>query len=417
MFREELLEQGKRGKEAARQIAVLSTQEKNQVLEAMADNIMDNRNRIIEANAIDIQGGKEKGLSKALLDRLLLTEPRISDMAQGLREVALLPDPVGEISEMVTRPNGLQIGRMRVPLGVVGIIYEARPNVTVDASGLCLKAGNGVLLRGGSEAFHSNQVLVEILREALRANGLPEDAIQLVKTTERDAVDVMVKMHQYLDVVIPRGGAGLIRRVIENATVPVIETGIGNCHIYVDQAADLEQAINIAINAKCQRPGVCNAMETLLVHGKIAPEVLPKLGAELQERGVELRACPKALPFLPGAKEATEEDFATEYLDLILAVKVVDSYEEAVEHIHRYGSGHSEAIITEDYSKAHDFLKKVDAAAVFVNASTRFTDGNQFGFGAEIGISTQKLHARGPMGLRELTTSKFIILGQGQVRS
>lgn len=417
MFREELLEQGKRGKEAARKIAVLSAREKNQVLEAMADSILDNQNRIIEANAIDIQGGKEKGLSKALLDRLLLTEQRIADMAEGLREVAALPDPIGEISEMVTRPNGLQIGRMRVPLGVVGIIYEARPNVTVDASGLCLKAGNGVLLRGGSEAFHSNQVLVEILQEALRASRLPEDAVQLVKTTDRDAVDVMVKMHRYLDVIIPRGGAGLIRRVIENATVPVIETGIGNCHIYIDQAADPEQAINIPINAKCQRPGVCNAMETLLVHAKIAPEVLPKLGAQLQERGVELRACPKALPFLPGAKEATEEDFATEFLDLVLAVKVVDSYEEAIEHIHRYSSGHSEAIITEDYTKAHDFLKKVDAAAVFVNASTRFTDGNQFGFGAEIGISTQKLHARGPMGLKELTTSKFIILGQGQVRS
>lgn len=417
MFRKELLEQGKRGKEAARQIAVLSTREKNQVLEAMADSILDNRNRIIEANAIDIQGGKEKGLSKALLDRLLLTEQRISDMAQGLKEVAALPDPVGEISEMVTRPNGLQIGRMRVPLGLVGIIYEARPNVTVDASGLCLKAGNGVLLRGGSEAFHSNQVLVEVLREALRASGLPEDAVQLVKTTDRDAVDVMVKMQQFLDVIIPRGGEGLIRRVIENATVPVIETGIGNCHIYIDQAADVEKAINISVNAKCQRPGVCNAMETLLVHEQIAPEVLPKLGAQLQERGVELRACPKALSFLPGAREATEEDFATEYLDLILAVKVVASYEEAVEHIHRYGSGHSEAIITEDYSKAHDFLKKVDAAAVFVNASTRFTDGNQFGFGAEIGISTQKLHARGPMGLKELTTTKFVILGQGQVRS
>lgn len=417
MFREELLEQGKKAKEAARKLAVLSTREKNEALEAMADRLLDQQNRILAANAVDMQAGKEKGLSKALLDRLLLTEQRILDMAKGLREVAALPDPVGEITEMMTRPNGLQIGRMRVPLGVVGMIYEARPNVTVDATGLCLKAGNAVLLRGGSEAINSNRVLVEILREALQAKGLPADAVQLVQTTDRDAVDVMVKMHGYLDVIIPRGGAALIRRVMENATVPVIETGVGNCHVYIDEGADLEKAVNIAVNAKCQRPGVCNAMETLLIHAKVAPEVLPRLGAVYGEKGVELRACPKALPFLPNAKPATEEDWATEYLDLILAVKVVDSYEEAVDHIHRYSTGHSEAIVTEDYTKAHDFLKRIDAAAVFVNASTRFTDGGQFGFGAEIGISTQKLHARGPMALRELTTYKFVILGQGQIRT
>lgn len=417
MFREELLEQGRRAKEAARKLAVASTGDKNRALHAMAERLLDQQDRILAANAVDMEGGREKGLSKALLDRLLLTEKRIQDMAQGLREVAALPDPVGEISEMVTRSNGLQIGRMRVPLGVVGMIYEARPNVTVDATGLCLKAGNAVLLRGGSEAIHSNRVLVEILREALPAAGLPEDAVQLVQTTDREAVDVMVKMHGYLDVIIPRGGAGLIRRVIENATVPVIETGVGNCHVYIDEGADLEKAINIAVNAKCQRPGVCNAMETLLVHARVAPQVLPRLGEIYAEKGVELRACPKAMPFLPGAKPAAEEDWATEFLDLILAVKVVDSYEEAVEHIHRYSTGHSEAIVTENYTRAQDFLKRIDAAAVFVNASTRFTDGGQFGFGAEIGISTQKLHARGPMALRELTTYKFIILGQGQIRT
>jgi len=417
MFREELLEQGRRAKEAARKLAVASTGDKNRALHAMAERLLDQQDRILAANAVDMEGGREKGLSKALLDRLLLTEKRIQDMAQGLREVAALPDPVGEISEMVTRPNGLQIGRMRVPLGVVGMIYEARPNVTVDATGLCLKAGNAVLLRGGSEAIHSNRVLVEILREALPAAGLPEDAVQLVQTTDREAVDVMVKMHGYLDVIIPRGGAGLIRRVIENATVPVIETGVGNCHVYIDEGADLEKAINIAVNAKCERPGVCNAMETLLVHARVAPQVLPRLGEIYAEKGVELRACPKAMPFLPGAKPAAEEDWATEFLDLILAVKVVDSYEEAVEHIHRYSTGHSEAIVTENYTRAQDFLKRIDAAAVFVNASTRFTDGGQFGFGAEIGISTQKLHARGPMALRELTTYKFIILGQGQIRT
>lgn len=409
-------EQGKKARQAARELAVLSSADKNKALEAMAVNLLKKQQQIIAANEIDMKAGREKGLSKALLDRLLLTENRIADMAQGLKEVAALPDPVGEIMEMVTRPNGLQVGRQRVPLGVVGIIYEARPNVTVDAAGLCLKTGNAVLLRGGSEAFQTNQVLVGILEGALREVGLPETAVQLVKTTEREAVDIMLKMHQYLDVLIPRGGAGLIRHVVENATVPVIETGTGNCHGYIDAAADLEQAVDIVINAKCQRPGVCNALETLLVHREVAPTVLPPLAQKLQEAGVELRGCPATQAILPQVKPATEEDWSTEYLDLILAVKVVDSYREAIEHIHRYSTGHSEMIITEDYNKARDFLQRVDAAAVYVNASTRFTDGNQFGFGAEIGISTQKLHARGPMGLRELTTYKFIILGNGQIR-
>ncbi|NLC76620.1 MAG: glutamate-5-semialdehyde dehydrogenase [Clostridia bacterium] len=416
MLREQLWEQGKKARQAARELAVLSSADKNKALEAMAVNLLKKQQQIIAANEIDMKAGREKGLSKALLDRLLLTENRIADMAQGLKEVAALPDPVGEIMEMVTRPNGLQVGRQRVPLGVVGIIYEARPNVTVDAAGLCLKTGNAVLLRGGSEAFQTNQVLVGILEGALREVGLPETAVQLVKTTEREAVDIMLKMHQYLDVLIPRGGAGLIRHVVENATVPVIETGTGNCHGYIDAAADLEQAVDIVINAKCQRPGVCNALETLLVHREVAPTVLPPLAQKLQEAGVELRGCPATQAILPQVKPATEEDWSTEYLDLILAVKVVDSYREAIEHIHRYSTGHSEMIITEDYNKARDFLQRVDAAAVYVNASTRFTDGNQFGFGAEIGISTQKLHARGPMGLRELTTYKFIILGNGQIR-
>jgi glutamate-5-semialdehyde dehydrogenase len=416
MLQAQLWEQGRKARQAARELAVLSSKDKNKALETMAASLLKKQQQIIEANQIDMKAGREKGLSQALLDRLLLTENRIADMAQGLKEVAALADPVGEITEMVTRPNGLQVGRMRVPLGVVGIIYEARPNVTVDATGLCLKAGNAVLLRGGSEAFHTNQVLVSILKNTLEETGLPEAAVQLVNTTDREAVDIMLKMHQYLDVLIPRGGAGLIRRVVENATVPVIETGTGNCHGYVDQAADLDKGIEIVVNAKCQRPGVCNALETLLVHEDVAEALLPRIGERLTEAGVELRGCPVTTKLIPNAKPATEEDWSTEYLDLILAIKVVASYEEAIEHIHRYSSGHSEVIITEDYAKAHDFLKRIDGAAVYVNASTRFTDGNQFGFGAEIGISTQKLHARGPMGLRELTTYKFVVLGNGQIR-
>lgn len=416
-MQEQILNQGKMARDAARDIAGLSSEIKDGVLRAMADLIVRRQELILEANNQDLKEGREKGLSSALLDRLLLTEDRIEAMARGLREIASLPDPVGEISEMTTRPNGLQIGKMRSSLGVVGIIYEARPNVTVDATGLCLKAGNSVLLRGGSEAFLSNQALVQILREALVEKGLPENSIQLVQSTDRKAVTIMAGMHQYLDVLIPRGGQDLIKRVVEIATVPVIETGAGNCHIYVDEKADVEKAVEIIKNAKCQRPGVCNALETLLVHQDIAESILPMLDENLTAVGVSLKGCLKTQEIIPNIGAATEEDWETEYLDLILAIKVVDSYEEALDHIHFYSTGHSEAIITEDYTKALDFLKKVDSAAVYINASTRFTDGNQFGFGAEIGISTQKIHARGPMGLKDLTTYKYIIFGNGQTRA
>lgn len=416
-MQEQILNQGKKAKEAARELATLSTEMKNGILNAMADLIIKRQGLILEANNQDLREGREKGLSSALLDRLLLTEDRIESMAQGLRELAALPDPVGEISEMTTRPNGLQVGKMRVPLGVVGIIYEARPNVTVDATGLCLKAGNSVLLRGGSEAFLSNQALVQVLREVIVEKGLPEGTVQLIQTTERKAVAMMAKMNQYLDVLIPRGGPELIKNVVENATVPVIETGAGNCHIYIDEKADLEKAVGIIKNAKCQRPGVCNALETLLVHQSVAENLLPRVDETLTAAGVTLKGCPKTLKTVPNLEVVTETDWETEYLDLILAIKVVDSYQEALDHIHQYSTGHSEAIITEDYTKALDFLKRIDSAAVYINSSTRFTDGNQFGFGAEIGISTQKLHARGPMGLKDLTTYKYIIFGNGQTRA
>jgi len=337
-------------------------------------------------------------------------------MAGGLRALAALPDPVGEVTEMWTRPSGIQVGKVRVPLGVIGIIYEARPNVTADAAGLCLKTGNAILLRGGSEAFNSNQAIAGIISEVCLEQGLTEGAVQLIETTDREAVNVMVRMDQYLDVLIPRGGAGLIRTVVENATVPVIQTGVGNCHIYVDAAADLTKAGPIVINAKCQRPGVCNAVETLLVHEEIAKTFLPGLAEELLTEGVELRGCEETCRIISRAVPARESDWETEYLDLILAIKVVKDYKEAVEHISAYGTKHSEAIITQDYSKARDFLQRVDAAAVYANASIRFTDGFEFGLGAEIGISTQKLHARGPMGLKELTTIKYIIYGDGQIR-
>lgn len=416
MLREQILEQGKKARKAARVLANLSSRDKDRTLRAMAERLVRKQEQILAANALDLEAGRKNGLSDALLDRLLLTSDRIEGMAEGLKEVAALPDPVGEITEMVTRPNALQVGRMRVPLGVVGMIYEARPNVTVDASGLCLKTGNAIILRGGSEAYQSNKALAEVLREALTEEGLPEDGVQFINTTAREAVDIMLKMNRYLDVLIPRGGASLISLVLEKATVPVIETGVGNCHIYLDRAGNLEQGQEIVINAKCQRPGVCNALETLLVHQEIASAIIPELGKRLKDAGVEIRGCAEVQKLLPDVKLANEEDWETEYLDLILAVKIVDSYEAALDHINKYGSGHSEAIITENYGKAMDFLKRIDAAAVYVNASTRFTDGNMFGFGAEIGISTQKLHARGPMGLKELTTYKFIVLGEGQVR-
>ncbi|MBO8168792.1 MAG: glutamate-5-semialdehyde dehydrogenase [Thermoanaerobacteraceae bacterium] len=416
MIREEVLKKGKAAQQAAKRLAVLDTNIKNEALHKMAQAIVQKSAEILRANEKDMENGKKNGLSQAMLDRLLLTEDRLEDMAEGLRALAALPDPVGRVEGIWKRPNGLEVGRVRVPLGVIGMIYESRPNVTVDAAGLCLKTGNAVLLRGGSEAFHSNQALTWVIAHAAQTAGVPEGAIQLVETTDREAVEVMLTMNQYLDVLIPRGGAGLIQHVVNNATVPVIETGVGNCHTYVDKDADLDKALDIAINAKVQRPGVCNAMETLLVHRDVAPDFLPRFYDKISQFDVELRGCEESRKIVPEMKAATEEDWATEYLDLILAVKVVGSTEEAIDHIHTYGTKHSEAIITENYTTARKFLQTVDAAAVYVNASTRFTDGYEFGFGAEIGISTQKLHARGPMGPEQLTTFKYLIYGNGEIR-
>ncbi len=415
-IRDEIIAQAREARRAARILANLSTEVKDQALEAIAQSLEVSMAEIMAENRKDLEAGEKAGLSKALLDRLLLNEERIKGMAEGLRELIKLKDPVGDIIEMWRRPNGLQVGKMRVPMGVIAIIYEARPNVTIDAAGLCLKAGNAVILRGGSEAINSNRILARIAAEAIARVGLPAASIQLIQTTDREAVSVLLGLNEYLDLLIPRGGAGLIRRVINEARVPVIETGTGNCHIYVDQGADLEMAREIVFNAKTSRPGVCNAVETLLVHRDIAGEFLPELYQVLKESQVELRGCPGAREIIPEIKEATEEDWQEEYLDYILAIKLVKDFEEAVNHINTYGTKHSEAIITNDYSRSQRFLQEVDAAAVYVNASTRFTDGNQFGLGAEIGISTQKLHARGPMGLNELTSCKFVIYGQGQIR-
>lgn len=415
-IREAVIAKAARCREAARRLAYLPTDVKDRALLAMAAALEDEAPVILEANALDMEAGRAKGLTQALLDRLLLNEARIRDMAEGLRAVAALPDPVGEVTGMWTRPNGLQVGRVRVPLGVVGMIYEARPNVTVDAAGLCLKAGNACLLRGGSEAINSNRAIAGVIARAAVAAGIPEGAVELVEVTDRAAVNVMLRLNEYLNVLIPRGGAGLIQAVVQNATVPVIETGVGNCHVFVDREADLAMAERIVVNAKCQRPGVCNAMETLLVDEPVAAAFLPGLLERLRESGVEIRGCPRTRELAPWVTAAKEEDWATEFLDLILAVRVVDGLDQAMDHIYRYGTKHSEAIVTENYTRARRFLQEVDAAAVYVNASTRFTDGYQFGFGAEIGISTQKLHARGPMGLKELTTVKYIIYGNGQVR-
>lgn len=407
---------GQKAKKASYELAVCSTNKKNNALEAMAEGLKQAEKFILEQNQIDVKAAEEKGRSGTLLDRLKLNEKRINDMAEGLIAVAGLPDPIGEVEYMVKRPNGLQIGKKRVPLGVVGIIYEARPNVTVDAAALCLKTGNAVILRGGSEAINSNKALVKVLREALEKTGIQPDAIQLIEDTDRATAIEMMKMRDYIDVLIPRGGAGLIKTVVENSLVPVIETGVGNCHVYVDNKADLEMAKNIIINAKTSRPAVCNAAETLLIAEDIAAEFLPKVLKSLEDHGVEIRGCEKTRQFYPGCKLASEDDWYTEYLDYIIAVKVVKDVDEAVEHINKYGTRHSEAIVTDSYENAQKFLEQVDAAAVYVNASTRFTDGFEFGFGAEIGISTQKLHARGPMGLKELTTNKYIVYGSGQVR-
>lgn len=412
----EVVAKAKAAKLAARKLAYLSTGVKNDVLQAMAAALRKEQDYILQENAKDIEAGQEKGLSQALIDRLLLNPERVEDMARGLEEIAALPDPVGEIDGMWTRPNGLQIGRSRVPMGVVGIIYEARPNVTADAAGLCFKAGNAVVLRGGSEAINSNRAVAKVIAGAAEEAGMPEGAVQLIENTDRAAVNVMLKLNDYIDVLIPRGGAGLIKTVMENATIPVIETGVGNCHAYIDNEADLEMARDIVINAKCQRPGVCNALETLLVHRDVAPWFLPGVLKDLKEAGVDVRGCEETGRIVSWVNPATEEDYATEFLDLILAVRIVDSIEEAMDHIYEYGTGHSDCIVTNSYLNGRRFQREVDAAAVYINASTRFTDGGVFGFGAEIGISTQKLHARGPMGLKELTTVKYIVFGEGQVR-
>ena len=406
---------GKKAKEAARALAKAGPK-KTAALQAAARALLARQEELLAANRADVEAGEAAGMRDSLLDRLRLTESRIAGMAQALREVAEAPDPVGRVLSGEVRPNGLQIQKVTVPLGVIGIIYEARPNVTSDAAGLCLKAGNAVILRGGKEAFRSNLAVARVLRDALEESGLPADCVQLVEDTSRQSAQELMGLTGYLDVLIPRGGAGLIRAVKENSRVPVIETGVGNCHAYVDAAADLDMAADIVYNAKCSRPSVCNAIETLLVHEKIAGEALPRIKSRLDEKQVELRGCEKTRAILPGIAAAAEEDWATEYNDYILAVKVVGSLEEALGHIARYSSGHSEVIVTEDYSAAQRFLEEVDSAAVYVNASTRFTDGGEFGLGAEIGISTQKLHARGPMGLEQLTSTKFLVRGRGQIR-
>lgn len=407
---------GKKAKAAAAEGAALTTDQKNNALRTMAKALRDQEETILKANEEDMKNGEEKGLTPALLDRLKLNHDRIEGMAGGLEALAALNDPIGETIAQWKRPNGLEIARKRVPLGVIAIIYEARPNVTADAAGLTLKTGNAVILKGGSEAYHSNLCVTQVLRNALKEQGLNEDLLQFVESTDREAVSVLLKMRKYVDVVIPRGGGGLIRFVVENATIPSIETGTGNCHIYMDRYGDIKMGVDIVFNAKTQRPAVCNAAETLLVHKDIAGEFLPALDQKLKEKNVEIRGCQRTCALLRDAVPAVEEDWETEFLDYILAVKIVDSIDEAMAHIARYSSGHSEAIITESYSRSRKFTETVDAAAVYVNASTRFTDGNEFGFGAEIGISTQKLHARGPMGLNALTTEKFVIHGSGQIR-
>lgn len=413
---EELTRIGKMAKVAAGQLAAVNTELKNRVLMRVAELLEKKSTVVLEANALDLKEGTRTGLKGAIIDRLTLTGERIGGIAEGLRQIVLLEDPIGEITEMKKRPNGLLIGRKRVPLGVVGVIYESRPNVTADVAALCIKTGNVCVLRGGKEAYQSNLAIVKLFHEALEHYKLDPHIIQLVSDTTRESALAMMKLDQYLDILIPRGGAGLIQTVVQNSTVPVIETGVGNCHIYVDDAADLAKAVPIIHNAKTQRPGVCNAAESLLVHKDVATRALPAIGKALFAAGVEIRGDESTCKLIPGAKPATEEDWGTEYLDLVISSKVVDSVEEAVDHINRYGTKHSECIVTENYSHAQYFLDRVDAAAVYVNASTRFTDGFEFGFGAEIGISTQKLHARGPMGLKELTTIKYVIYGNGQIR-
>ena len=411
-----LEQQGADAKEAARALAIAGTNLKNRALCAIADALEARQTDILAANAADCEAAKAAGISQSLLDRLVLTPDRLAGIAKGVREVAALPDPIGAVTEMKTMPNGLTIGRKTVPLGVIGIIYEARPNVTVDAAALCLKAGNAVILRGGKEAFRSSQAMTELMRQAIASVGLPAGCVSLVQDTSRESATALMQLTGYLDVLIPRGGKGLIESVVQNARVPVIETGWGNCHVYVERTADLPMAANIIQNAKCSRPSVCNAAETLLVDRAIAETFLPLAKQKLDEYHCQIRGCAETCRILPDAVPAVPADWDTEYGDYILAVKVVEGLDEAIGHITAHSSGHSECIVTSDYFAATRFMNEIDAAAVYVNASTRFTDGGEFGLGAEIGISTQKLHARGPMGLGQLTSSKFLVYGTGQVR-
>ncbi|MFP4307494.1 MAG: glutamate-5-semialdehyde dehydrogenase [Desulfococcaceae bacterium] len=411
-----IIEMARAARKAAVHLARRSTGEKNAVLRNIADRLEAEAPKIQAENAKDLKYGEEKGLSAAMIDRLRISDATIASMALGLREVAELEDPVGAITKTWTRPNGLQVSRMRIPLGVVGIIYESRPNVTIDAAGLCFKAGNAVILRGGSEAIHSNQALAKVVSEALREAGMPEAAVQVVPVRDREAVNILLRQEAFIDLIIPRGGEGLIRFVAQNSRIPVLKHYKGVCHVYVDGGADLDMAVEIAYNSKVQRPGVCNAMETLLVHKDEAPAFLEKMATRFQADGVEIRGCPETCRLLPSARPAEEADWPAEFLDLILAVKVVDSMDEAVDHITRYSSAHTESIVTSDYGRARRFVREIDSSAVMVNASTRFNDGGQLGLGAEIGISTSKLHAFGPMGIEELTTTKFVVMGDGQIR-
>ena len=412
----ELIVKGKLAKEAAYELGITATAKKNEALLNIADKLCERCDEILIENEKDVKVAREKGTKESLIDRLELSKGRVEAMAEGVRDIVKLDDPIGEVTSMKKMMNELKIGVQRVPLGVVGIIYESRPNVTADAAALCLKTGNAVLLRGGKEAINSNLKIVEIIKDAVKEVGLLEGTVQILEDTSRETASEFMKLNDYLDVLIPRGGAGLIKAVVQNATVPVIETGTGNCHIYVDAECDMQMAKNIIINAKTSRPGVCNAAESMLVHKDVAEKFLPIALKELMDKGVEIRGCARTKAIVENIVDATEVDFNTEFLDFILSVKVVDSLDDAIAHINKFGTGHSEAIVTTNYFNSEKFLQRVDAAAVYVNASTRFTDGSEFGFGAEIGISTQKLHARGPMGLKELTTSKYIIYGNGQIR-
>jgi len=413
---DEMLHLAQQAREASRIVATLSSGVKNDLLLTMADSLEQKADQLKQANRLDLQAGRDKGMAAAMLDRLELSDQVIKSMAAGLREVAALPDPVGEVTGMWLRPNGIRVGRQRIPLGVIGIIYESRPNVTADAAGLCLKSGNAVILRGGSEAIHSNRAIGEVLQAAIIKSGLPAAALQVVTTSDRNAVTELLKLEELIDLIIPRGGEGLIRFVSEHSRIPVIKHYKGVCHTYVDAGADFEMAERICLNEKVQRPGVCNALETLLVHRDAAPIFLPQIAAAMGKAGVELRGCPTSCQLVPSMTPATEEDWLAEYLDLILAIKVVDDFEGARDHINRYCSLHTETIVTRDYATAQRFLREINSSVVMVNASSRFSDGGQLGLGAEIGISTSKLHSFGPMGLEDLTTRKFIVLGDGQIR-